>query len=56
MKKKKSNEEESYVPLNRSWLRLSENPDHHRRKELTVKPVYAFEDIAFRVPFQIVKF
>jgi hypothetical protein len=43
------------VPLNRDWIPLSENPDHHPPKQ-TVHPGDVFEDTAFKPGFEIVKF
>jgi hypothetical protein len=42
------------MPIDRSWLPLSENPDHHLEKR-TVQPRDAFEDTAFKPGFEIVK-
>jgi hypothetical protein len=43
------------VPLDRSWLLLSKNPDYYPQKR-TVQPGEAFEDTAFEPGFEIVKF
>jgi hypothetical protein len=44
------------VPFERSWLSLSENPDHHPQKR-TVQPGDAFRDTALdKLVFEIVKF
>jgi hypothetical protein len=47
-------EEATLVPLDRSWLPLSEDPDP--KKKQTVQPGDAFEDTAFKPGFEIVKF
>ncbi len=44
------------MSLDRSWLPLSENPDHRPQKKRTVQPEDAFEDTAFQPGFEIVKF
>jgi hypothetical protein len=46
--------EEALGPLNRFWLPVSENPDHHPKKK-TIQPEDAFEDTAFNPWFEIVK-
>ncbi len=47
--------EASLVPLDRSWLPLSENPFITPRQR-TVQLGDAFEDTAFKPGFEIVKF
>ncbi len=43
------------MPFDKSGLSLSENSDHDHKKR-TFQPGEAFEDIAFRPEFEIVKF
>jgi hypothetical protein len=47
--------EATLVPLDTSWLPLSEHPDHHPQKQ-AVQFGDAFEDTAFKPGFEIVKF
>jgi hypothetical protein len=44
------------VPFERSFLRLSEHLDDHLPKKRTVQPGNAFEDTAFKLGFEYVKF
>jgi hypothetical protein len=43
------------VPLDWSFLPLSENPNYHPPKTETVQPADVFEDTAFKVGFEIAK-
>ncbi len=51
-----ASQEATLVPLDRSWLPLSENPDQQPPKKWTVQPGDAFEGTAFKPGFEIVKF
>jgi hypothetical protein len=43
------------VSLDRSWLPLSENPNHHPPEKRTLHPGDAFEDTTVKPGFEIVK-